>query len=651
MSRSSNYLSISKAFYGFGLALMTLLVLSAGKPVLMPVALSILLAFVLTPLVQFLEKRNLGRIVSVSIVSVMAICCISIASWGLTGQLNKLAEDLPNHEQEIRDKFTPFQLREDSTFGRLNTMLRNLLTGVESTGESSSDPSSSETVIIPKNKVVVAQEETSRIVSTIDVLLPIVEPFATAAFVVVLVLFILIRREDIRYRTISLLGDRALTGTTRLMQDTADRVSKYLFHLLLVNAGFGLWFAVGLYFLNVPYWPLWGFLTLFLRFIPFLGSPASIVFPLLISIATSTGWWQPVAIIIFFSVSELITANVIEPILFGKSTGLTPIALLIAALFWAWLWGPIGLLLSTPLTVCLVVLGQHLPALRSLKVLLAEQPILDPKLQLFQRLLAKDAFEANRLVTSHIVASSLELTVDDVVIPALKWARRERQSDSITAEEERFIYGALQQLLDLPSFVQEMTKLENVVTKDDDSGSLVAIEASRIARSKLTVIGYPVHHESEEVALSFLNRLALHDCDFQLLSTKLLPSQVLAQIQASKTEVAVLMVLPPGGLLQVQYICSELRTACPSIKILVTYLGKIRDYDRLLVRLRKIGVTYLTTSILQTSQLLTTLSEERGAGGCEIDSDTTSVISTPHLGRSPNQMAKTSHEEGVTSAG
>ena len=129
-----------------------------------------------------------------------------------------------------------------------------------------------------------------------------------------------------------------------------------------------------------------------------LGSPASVVFPLLISIATSTGWTQPASILVFFAISELVTANVIEPVLFGKSTGLTPIALLIAALFWAWIWGPIGLLLSTPLTVCLVVLGQHLPTLRSLKVLLAEQPVLDPKLQYFQRLLERDSVEADKLV-------------------------------------------------------------------------------------------------------------------------------------------------------------------------------------------------------------------------------------------------------------
>ena len=640
--------SLSQAFYGFGLALMTILVLSTGKPVLMPVALSILLAFVLTPLVQVLEKRRLGRIVSVSIASCTAFFFIGFASWALAGQLNKLAVDLPNHEHEIKDKLASFRLQEDSTLGRLNTMFKNLFSGVERTDASVQDPSVSEASIVPKSTVVLTREETSKIVSSVDVLLPVVEPFATAAFVVVLVLFILIRREDIRNRTIALLGDGALTGTTRLMQDTADRVSKYLFHLLLVNAGFGLWFAAGLYFLNVPYSPLWGFLTLFLRFIPFLGSPASVVFPLLISIATSTGWWQPIAVIVFFSISELLTANIIEPVLFGKSTGLTPIALLIAALFWAWLWGPIGLLLSTPLTVCLVVLGQHLPALRSLKVLLAEQPVLDPKLQLFQRLLAKDSIEAERLVSAYISESSIERTVDDVVIPALKWTRRERQSESISADEERFIYSSVQQLLDLPAFEREPAKEGQESTNVDATDS---IKVARSLQPKPSVVGYPVHHESEEVALAFLQRLASLDCEFQSLSTKLLPSQVLGQLQVCKPDAVVLSVMPPGGLSQLQFMCSEIRTACPTTKIVVAHFGTIKDYDRLLVRMRKIGVTYLTTSVSQTSQLLAVISEQKLNGEHKVDLGSSAVVPSPHLGLSKTRMAKTSHGDEVTHVG
>jgi len=636
--------SLAQAFYGFGLALMTILVLSAGKPVLMPVALSVLLAFVLAPLVQFLENRRLGRIASVTIASCMAFFLIGVASWALAGQLNKLAVDLPNHEQEISDKLASFRLQEDSTLGRLDTMLKNLFSGVGSSGKSLNDSSVSETNIAQKSTVVVSREETSKIVSAVDVLLPVVEPFAMAAFVVVLVLFILIRREDIRYRTISMLGDRALTGTTRLMQDTADRVSKYLFHLLLVNAAFGLWFAVGLYFLKVPYSPLWGFLTLFLRFIPFLGSPASVVFPLLISIATSTGWWQPLAVICFFSISELVTANIIEPVLFGKSTGLTPIALLIAALFWAWLWGPIGLLLSTPLTVCLVVLGQHLPALRSLKVLLAEHPILDPKLQLFQRLLAQDLVEAERLVAGHIAASSIEKTVDDVIIPALKWTRRERQSESITADEERFIFSSLIRFLDLPAFKPESTKAVAESTNGDEKDS---IKVGRYLEAKLRVVGYPVHHESEEVALAFLKRLASLDCEFESLSTKLLPSQFLSELRACKPDTAVLSVLPPGGLSQLQFMCSQIQIVCPTTKIVVAHFGTIKNYDRLLVRLRKIGVTYLTTSVSQTSQLLAVISEQKLDGERKVDFGSSAVVPSPHVGPSTTRPANTNDVDEV----
>jgi len=424
------------------------------------------------------------------------------------------------------------------------------------------------------------------------------------------------------------MGDTALTGTTRLMRDTAERVSNYLFHLLLVNAAFGFWFAVGLYLMNVPYAPLWGFLTLFLRFIPFLGSPASVVFPLLISIATSTGWSQPAGILVFFAISELITANVIEPILFGKSTGLTPIALLIAALFWAWIWGPVGLLLSTPLTVCLVVLGQHLPTLRSLKVLLAEQPVLDPKLQYYQRLLARDTFEADKLVAECTKTLGVECAMDEVLVPALSWTRQEREREIISGDEEKFIYSSMAQSLN-HSIESE---LSSIPASKDSSRSLDLIDQSPTAtvepkivdkvtaadvatpddsKQKLNVFGYPVHHESEEIALGMLKKIASDCCSLTLFSTKQLPSTVLRELKRLNADVVVLAVLPPGGLPQVSFMASELLKYCPNTQIIVAFLGMVKNYDQLLVKMRKLGVTYLTTSLSQTRQMIEAIQEEK----------------------------------------
>ena len=420
--------------------------------------------------------------------------------------------------------------------------------------------------------------------------LPVLEPLGIAALVVVLVMFLLLRREDVRYRTIALMGDSALTGTTRLLRDAAGRVSKYLLSLLSVNAAFGLWFGVGLYLLGVPYAPLWGFLTLCFRFIPFVGSPASVLFPLLISVATSDGWSQPTWVLIFFGVSELITANVIEPILFGKTTGLTPIALLVAVLFWTWVWGPVGLLLSTPLTVCLVVLGQHVPHLRSLKVLLAEQPTLDAKLQYFQRLLAGDALEGRRVFSAYAKEKGLEKAFDDVIVPALLLTRRERVRDNISPEEESYILTTTQEVVSAKSLNAIELSSANPVVADDQSVS-----------SRLNIYAHPVHHESEQLALNMLRNLIQTDCDVFLSNTKQLPSKVIDEIESSQPDAVVLTIVPPGGVPQVKYMCNEIRLRCPNLCIIVAYLGKITNYDELLVELRKEGATYMTTSLGQTT--------------------------------------------------
>lgn len=615
--------TVAKIFHGFSIALMVIGVLYVGKPVLIPIALSVLLAFVLTPLVLVLEKLRIGRIASVVIASCLGFVAIGLASWGLADQLTRLAKDLPNHEQEIKDKMANLQVDKDSTLGRLDKMVKEIFSIKESSAPTQPVESSIQSDSPTKASVVVAREPAPTYSTAADILLGAVEPFATSSLVVVLVLFILIRREDVRYRVISLMGDNALTGTTRLMRDTAERVSNYLFHLLLVNAVFGSWFAVGLYLMNVPYAPLWGFLTLFLRFIPFLGSPASVVFPLLISIATSTGWSQPFGIIIFFAVSELVTANVIEPILFGKSTGLTPIALLIAALFWAWIWGPIGLLLSTPLTVCLVVLGQHLPTLRWLKVLLAEQPVLDLRLQYFQRLLARDSVEADKLIAECTKALGMERAMDEVLVPALRWTRQEREKERISADEQTFIYSSMAQsvhhMSDTRLTAVPATVASSITSdvRDHFSTAIVAedavdrISTTEVEKRKLNVVGYPVHHESEEIALSMLQKITTDNCSLTLFSTKQLPSTVLRELQKRNADVIVLTVLPPGGLAQVKFMASQLLKCCPHTQIIVSYLGSIRNYDRLLVRMRKSGVTYLATSLSQTRQMINAIREEK----------------------------------------
>ncbi len=569
---------------------MVLSLLYFGRPVLLPVALSVLLAFVLTPLVLLLERWRLGRIPSVLVASGLAFALIGISVWALVSQLHGLAADLPSHRMEIKNKISSLSVGENSTLSRLTEMFDDVLGNrtqatankIEEGADSETSPPTESLTPAPQT-IVIRENESSQFSRAVEIFLPVVEPLASAALVIVLVMFLLIRREDVRFRMISLMGDAALTGTTRLMGDTAERVSSYLLNLLLVNAGFGLWFGIGLYLLGVPYAALWGFLTLCFRFIPFLGSPASVLFPLLISFATSEGWSQTIYVAIFFLVSELITNNVIEPIVFGKSTGLTPIALLIAALFWAWLWGPIGLLLSTPLTVCLVVLGQHLPQLRSLKVLLAEQPVLDSRLQYFQRLLAGDEREADKVFDDYVKDFGQDRAFDEVVIPALKVTRRERDTGVITADEQRFIWESVRTSI-------QRTSIPQIDARPSEPPS------------DLKIYGYPVHDPAEEIMLAMLDASLGSMATIKRLTTKHLPNRVIDEIAQQQPAFIVLALLPPGGLPQTTYICKQLKEKCPNSRIAVLYGGKPKHYDDLLVKLRESGASYLTTSIEQTKQ-------------------------------------------------
>ncbi len=276
----------------------------------------------------------------------------------------------------------------------------------------------------------------------------VLEPVASAGLILILLTFMLIKREDLRNRVIGLLGHSRLTGTTRIIVESADRISRLLLMQLVVNSGFGVLFGAGLLLIGVPYWFLWGFLAMLLRFIPYIGSWIAAALPLLLSFAIAPGWVQPLLVLGVFVGLDLVTGNVVEPLLFGHSTGVSPVALLVAAVFWTWVWGPVGLVLSTPLTVCLVVLGQHIPRLRFLSLLLGDQPALAPHIGFYQRLLAGDRAEAFGIAHAYAVTHGRDHVGDEVIVPALRLARRDREEAGLTAEDETALFTTTLSILD-----------------------------------------------------------------------------------------------------------------------------------------------------------------------------------------------------------
>lgn len=420
--------------YNLAAVALTVFVLHVAKPVVLPVALALLGAFLLIPVVALIQRTGLGRTPAVLVTMLLASAVVGGVGWVVVSETNALVRELPNHKLEIKTKVD--QLRgAGGPFSELVKMVKEISNEPEATA--------------PQREVVVARlDEGSPATRIVEPALIVLEPVAMAGVILVLVVFVLVGREDLRSRFLGMLGQSRLVGTVRVLGDSSQRVGKFLLYQLLVNAGVGLMFAIGLAVIGVPHAWLWGFLTAVLRFIPYVGTWVSVLFPLALTFATTDGWEKTLLVFGYFAVLDLIVANVVEPLLFGHHTGVSPIALLVSAVFWTWVWGPVGLVLATPLTVCLVVMGQHIPQLRTLALLLGDRPAFKPHVDFYQRLLAKDAAGAATVVAAVAAKDGLALAYDEVVIPALALTRLDRRSGGITAEEERDVYTATRQILD-----------------------------------------------------------------------------------------------------------------------------------------------------------------------------------------------------------
>jgi predicted PurR-regulated permease PerM len=585
---------------------LTVGILYLGKPFLVPLALAILITFVLSPIVRVLQHFGLRRVTAVLGVVVIAFGIMAAIGWGVWSQVQLLASELPAHQAEIERKVASLRLSNNGAIGKLMSMVDRINTAKPPAEENPSPLSDKPRVIVTETAKPSAFEQLSAVVA------PVIKPLATAGLVIVLVVFMLIRREDLRNRILGLLGHGHLTRTTRVLMDAAERVSSYLLNQLLVNAGFGIVFGLGLILLGVPYAFLWAALAAVLRFIPFVGSWMALALPLALSIAIAPGWTQPVLVFAFFAVLELVTGNVLEPLLFGHTTGLSPVALLIAAAFWIWIWGPIGLVLSTPLTVCLVVLGQHIPRFRFLSLLLGDQPGLAPHASYYQRLVARDKAEAAKLTRAYTEEQGRDKVYDDVLLPALLLARRDRNHGGLQAAEEEFLYQATQEIVAERCGLKAPAAKEAQGARSGDlreAGREPAVPESPAEEPdhRELILGCPAHHEAEELSLQMLAHL-LADSGYRMevLSSKALPAEIEARVEQEDPREVFIGVLPPGGLLQARYLCRRLHKAFPNLPIVVGFWGATpRNFDRILVRLRAAGAGYVTTSLLQSrSQLL-----------------------------------------------
>jgi predicted PurR-regulated permease PerM len=411
-----------------------------GRSVLVPLALAVLLSFMLAPAVHWLRHMRAGRVAAVAVTVVVAFLAISAFAAIVAEEISLLGPELPEYRYNIESKLRalPRAIPLQRVAAALHQAAAELKKSEKSAAAPAAPPSDSGTTAAEPAKplpVENVQPEPTPLQIAETIIGPLLSPLAMAGLVIVLVVFILLEREELRNRLLRLAGGGDLHRTTEAMNEAAQRVSRYLLSQLAVNAVEGTLIGIGLAVIGIPNAALWGILALLLRFIPYLGIVIAALFPMALAIAVAPGWSLLAWTALLFVTTELIVANVVEPRLYAGSTGLSSVAVITAAVFWTWLWGPIGLLLSTPLTACLLVLGRHVPQLRFLDVLLGSEPVLTPDETFYQRLLADDPEEATEQAEQFAKEKSIEEFAEEVAIPVL--ARAQADSDSGILPPER----------------------------------------------------------------------------------------------------------------------------------------------------------------------------------------------------------------------
>jgi predicted PurR-regulated permease PerM len=576
-----------------------------AQTVFIPVALAVFLSFLLAPLVTALQRRGLRRLPSVLLVVMLAAAVLGGGVWLVTAEVTSLAGEVPKYTENIKAKVKSLRhLGQGSVTSHLEKMIQEI-TGAWNlpAGSREGKPGDKPPVAaLGKPTAVVLEPESPTWLARLPALLSsVLATLAGLALALVLVVFMLLKREDLRNRLIRLVSHGQITVMTKALDDAAQRISRFLLMQLIVNAMVGLAVGVGLMALRVQYAFLWGFLAAVFRYIPYIGVWIAALPPIILSLAMFPGWVQPLLVIGLFLVIELTASNVIEPRLYGHSIGVSEVALLVAAAFWAFLWGPIGLVLSSPLTVCMVVLGKYVPQLKFLDVLLGDEPPLDAHVTFYQRLLARDQDEATQLVLAQAKASSPEQVYDDFLVPALNYVKRDCERDDLTESDEQSVLQAVREILeDLGERREAVHQAEEAIHAEDRGNAAAPI--------RLRVLACPARDEADRLALEMLRQL-LDPVKWvvEVTAVDTMTADLVAQVAEQTPALVCIGALPPGGLAHTRYLCKKLRARFPEVKIVVGRWGLTDGVETNREQLQDAGADLIATALLETRSQLRSL--------------------------------------------
>jgi predicted PurR-regulated permease PerM/methylmalonyl-CoA mutase cobalamin-binding subunit len=519
------------------------------RSVFIPLALAVFLTAVLAPVVSFLQRRGLGRLPAVIVVVVLAVLMTAGTAAVFVSQLGGLTETVAENKDHIRAKL---ESARTTLFGSGDSKWTQILKEWEQSITPPAKEDSPQQVVVKPDGTWWSQLDT--------IAGPVAELLGLVAFALVLMVFMLLAKEDLQDRVFRLLGLGAMTSAARAGGETTARISRYLFAQFVLNALFGVVCTVGLFALQVPYALLWGLLAFVMRYVPYLGTWIGVLLPAGFSAALSDGWFQPIAILVLFLGLELLSNNLIEPRLYGTSLGVSEVALMVMAAFWTFLWGPIGLVLSGPLTMFLVVVGKHMPQFRFLEVLLGSEPPLTPAESLYQRLAARNQDEAERVVLAAIPKDDPRAVFDATVVPALALVKQARHDGQLDADDERHVTAIAGEV------VEEAVLEVRRRTAEDDGGPA--------GERRVRVLACPAADEADRLSVeAFAGLLPAAHWEVKVTGVATLTSELLDQAGQFDPDVICIAALPPNGMAHVRYLCKRLRARFPEVRIVVGRWG------------------------------------------------------------------------------
>jgi predicted PurR-regulated permease PerM len=515
-----------------------------ARDLFLPLVLAALLSFLLSPLVRRLERWRFRRMGAVFATATLAFVLIGGLAYVVTGQFLDLAESLPKYRSNLIARVAALKTNENNPLRRAVQTISEVTAALDKPQDAVSTP-----VLAGKARPVqveVVGTTGGSIQLLMGVLWPVVGPLASALVVIVIATFMLIAGADLRDRLIHLMGRGRLRVTTQALDEVTQRISRYLRAQLLLNASFGLAIAVGLYFIGIPNAVFWGLLGMVLRFLPYIGPWLAAAFPVALSMAVFESWTEPLLTVVLFVAVEVV-ANSVEAWLYGATTEISPLAVIVSALFWTWLWGGVGLVLATPLTVCLAVAGKYLPDLSFLNLLMGDKPSIDPGDRLYQRLLALNEEEACEFVEQHAREQSTLAAFDEAVLPALRSIEADFRSGVLSDVARADACQILRQIID--------DLAEPRAVPDGTTAPILCIPAS---------------HEGDELAALMLAQvLAKSGVAATVFSSKLLTAESVAQAAALAPSIVCISSLPPVSTITARALCKRLRAQLPSARILV----------------------------------------------------------------------------------